>query len=340
MLISVIVPVYNVEKYLRQCLDSILAQTYKELEVVMVDDGSTDSCGDICEEYAAKHENFKVIHKENAGPGLARNTALEHITGEYVVFVDADDYLDPPCIATLYDSLVRDGVDMCKCGVRRITDNGEIVLTRSFDEEIFKGTLAKRAFLPRMLGSAPDKKDGVEPFAAASIYRVKPINELRVRFSSEHLYEDQSFNIDYAQHANGASTISYVGYNYRVNPGSLMRSYRKDRFKACRNYYTETKKKLEALGYDSAALQRFDGTFFWQLRACLAQEKQAVSGLSKEVALENISKICEDEVVKDVVSNYPLAKTGTKKRIFLILIKLKAVRTLQVLIELGAMGNR
>ena len=337
MLISVIVPVYNVEKYLRQCLDSILAQTYKELEVVMVDDGSTDSCGDICEEYAAKHENFKVIHKENAGLGFARNTGLEHITGEYVVFVDSDDYLDPTLIETLYSSLVRDGVDMCKCGVRRITDDGEIVLTRSFDEEIFKGTFAKRAFLPRMLGSSPSKKDGVEPFACASIYRVEPIKKYNLRFPSERkmIYEDQAFQIDYAQHANGASTISYVGYNYRSNPGSLMRSYRKDRFQACRYYYTETIKKLKALGYDSAALQRFDRTLFWQLKVCLGQEKQSVSGLSKKTALENISKICEDELVQGVISNYPMGKRGLKEKVFLSLIKLKAVRAIRMFIEKG-----
>lgn len=337
MLISVIVPVYNVEKYLRQCLDSILAQTYKELEVVMVDDGSTDSCGDICEEYAAKHENFKVIHKENAGLGFARNTGLEHITGEYVVFVDSDDYLDPTLIETLYSSLVRDGVDVCKSGYRRITDDGKIVASRSFDEEIFKGSLAKRAFLPRMLGSLPSKKDSIDPNVWASIYRVEPIKKYNLKFSSERklIAEDQLFNIDYAQHANGASTLSYVGYNYRVNPGSLLRSYRKDRFQACRYYYTETTKKLKALGYDSAALQRFDRTFFWQIKACIAQEKQSVSGLSKKAALENISKICKDEVVHEVIANYATTKKGLKEMVFRILVTIKAVRVLRMFVELG-----
>lgn len=114
MLISVIVPVYNVEKYLRQCLDSLLQQSYRDLEIIMVDDGSQDSSGEVCEEYACKYPHFKVVHKQNAGLGMARNTGLEHITGQYVVFVDSDDYLDEDAIEMLYRGLTENHVDMCK----------------------------------------------------------------------------------------------------------------------------------------------------------------------------------------------------------------------------------
>lgn len=337
MLISVIVPVYNVEKYLRQCLDSILAQTYKELEVVMVDDGSTDSCGDICEEYAAKHENFKVIHKENAGLGFARNTGLEHITGEYVVFVDSDDYLDPTLIETLYRSLVRDGVDVCKCGFRRVNDDGEILEVFKCQDEIFEGALAKDKLLPRMLGSSPEKKDWEIPSVCMSLHRVETIKKYNLRFPSERelISEDTVFQIDYMQHVNGVSTIDYVGYNYRVNECSLTTSYRKDRFNACKYFYLETIKKLKHLGYSRDVIQRFDRGFFIYLRMCLAQEKQAISGLDKKSCLKNISKICEDDVVRAIIKNYPISKLGIKRSLFLRLIQLKAARTLHFLIEKG-----
>ena len=335
MLISVIVPVYNVEKYLRQCLDSILAQTYKELEVVMVDDGSTDSCGDICEEYAAKYENFKVVHKENAGAGIARNTGLDHITGDYIMFMDSDDYLEPACIEILYNNLVNHGVDMCKCGYRRVNDEGTIIKVFKYQDEIFKEAQAQKKFLPRMLGSLPTKKDSIESGPCMSIYSVKPIKQHYLRFPSERefIFEDLMFNVRYMQYANGASTISYIGYNYRYNPSSLMKSYRKDRFEAIKHFHIVVRKKLQELGYDSSVLQRFQRLFFVHLRMCLAQEKQSISGLDKKSCLKNISKICEDEVVRETITSYPVNKMGIQQATFLRLIQLKAVRTLRFLIE-------
>ena len=239
MLISVIVPIYNVERYLRQCLDSLINQTYNELEVIMVDDGSKDSSGKICDEYSEKYDNFKVVHKENAGLGMARNTGFEHIKGEYVTFVDSDDYLEPDCIATLYNELRNKDVDMCKGGFKRVIDSGKIVSNRIYDNELFQGEKAKKEMLPRMIGSSPTKHDSIEMCVWGALYNTKPIFEHNLRFPSERelISEDLVFNIDYMQYANGACTIDKAGYNYRVNLGSLSTSYRKDRFEASKHFY-------------------------------------------------------------------------------------------------------
>lgn len=93
-LISVIVPVYNVEKYIRECLDSIVNQTYKNLQIILVDDGSTDNSGKICDEFAKKDSRITVVHQENQGAGVAKNTGLELIEGEYFSIIDSDDYID------------------------------------------------------------------------------------------------------------------------------------------------------------------------------------------------------------------------------------------------------
>ena len=100
--ISVIIPVYNVEPYLRQCLDSVVNQTYKNLEIIIIDDGSPDNCGAICDEYAAKDKRIQVIHKENCGLSAARNDGLARATGEWIAFVDSDDW----CELDLYEKAI------------------------------------------------------------------------------------------------------------------------------------------------------------------------------------------------------------------------------------------
>ena len=99
--ISIIVPIYNVERYFRRCMNSLLNQTLQDIEIILVDDESPDNCPEICEEYAAKDSRIKVIHKKNAGLGFARNSGLKLATGEYVAFVDSDDYVD----LTMYEKL-------------------------------------------------------------------------------------------------------------------------------------------------------------------------------------------------------------------------------------------
>ncbi|MBR6030513.1 MAG: glycosyltransferase family 2 protein [Bacteroidaceae bacterium] len=111
-MISVIVPIYNVEPYLRRALDSIISQTYKEWEAILVDDGSTDGCGKIADEYARKDNRFRVIHKPNGGLSDARNAGMRQIQGEYILFLDADDFLHPQLMSLCMEATLRDGSDI------------------------------------------------------------------------------------------------------------------------------------------------------------------------------------------------------------------------------------
>lgn len=107
-LISVIVPVYKVEEYLARCVDSILGQTYRNLEILLVDDGSPDRCGEICEEYAARDTRIRVIHKENGGLSSARNAAIDVAQGEYLGFVDSDDWIEPETYEALLEMALQE----------------------------------------------------------------------------------------------------------------------------------------------------------------------------------------------------------------------------------------
>ena len=133
-MISVIVPVYNVEKYIRACLDSIINQTYRDLEIILVDDGSTDSSGAICDEYAQKDTRIQVIHKENGGVSSARNVGLQNASGEYIGFVDSDDVVHYDFFAILHN-LLNDGGDMSICSMKKFYNHSYDKCERSLAQE-------------------------------------------------------------------------------------------------------------------------------------------------------------------------------------------------------------
>lgn len=123
-LISIIVPIYNVEKYLPKCVESIAHQTYRNLEIILVDDGSPDRCGEMCDQYAVKDSRIKVIHKQNGGLSDARNTAIDVAKGEYITFVDSDDYILPDYIESLYENLKKYNADISISLPRTVDENG------------------------------------------------------------------------------------------------------------------------------------------------------------------------------------------------------------------------
>ena len=124
--ISVIVPVYNCEKYLRQCIDSIVNQTYSKLEIILIDDGSIDSSGKICDQYSLSDTRIKVVHQENQGVSAARNAGLEQANGEFITFVDADDNLELDMYELLVGMMQDYDADICHCGYKRVLPNGEL----------------------------------------------------------------------------------------------------------------------------------------------------------------------------------------------------------------------
>ncbi len=126
-LISVVIPVYNVEKYLCRSIDSVVQQTYKNLEIILVDDGSTDGCPEICDEYAKKDNRIKVIHKENGGLSDARNAGIREVHGSYVGFVDSDDWIALNMYENLLDLIEKAHADIAVCGVVRVEEEKEIM---------------------------------------------------------------------------------------------------------------------------------------------------------------------------------------------------------------------
>ena len=137
-LISIIVPVYNVESYLKKCLESIINQTYKNIEIILIDDGSTDSSGKICDDYANKDKRIKVIHKQNGGVSDARNTALDICRGDYIGFIDSDDYIELDMYETLLKFLLNNNLDVAMCSSYTVK-NKQLIRCKNFKPYILTG---------------------------------------------------------------------------------------------------------------------------------------------------------------------------------------------------------
>ena len=335
MLISIIVPVYNVEKYLRQCLDSLIKQTYKNIEIVIIDDGSTDNSGKICDEYEKKNKNIKVIHKKNEGLGLARNTGLELIKGEYVMFVDSDDYVSNEICEVLLNNMNNNNYDYCKCGYCSFDNNGKLFSTKKYCNEKFYENDSKFQMMARMIGSLPDKKDVIEPSVWACIYKADIIKKYNIKFPSERelISEDIVFNLEYMEHVQSSGIIDYCGYFYRFNPKSLSKSYKKDRYDKIVYLYDYLYNRLTELKYNNDAFIRLNTLFFVNLKVIISQEKN--SNKSAIEIKKTIDYLLNNEKTRKIINEYPINQQHFKQRLFLYFLKYKMSFTLLFLLKIN-----
>lgn len=213
MMVSVIVPVYKAEKFIAKCIESILGQTYKNLELILVDDGSPDRSGEICDEYAAKDNRIRVIHTDNHGVSHARNTGLDRATGEYVCFVDSDDWVSPDYIQNL------------------IPEQGEDLVHGGY-VHMAKGEMTKKAFFQAHTASRSQWRENFEENWSqgalmapwGNSYKRAILEEHHIRFPTDlDIAEDMVFNLEYLIHCELVRYHEQCDYFYRVDNGdSLM----------------------------------------------------------------------------------------------------------------------
>lgn len=219
-LLSVIVPVYNAGQYLSQCLDSIIGQTYKNLEIILVNDGSTDGSGAICDEYAHRDGRIRVIHKANGGQGMARNRGLSVATGDYVSFIDSDDWID----LSMYDSAISifacsPHLAIVRYGVRRCWQDGKESFERLNTEEVI------RIQGEKIISSYGN--EGCDGIMCSSVYRMEIFKESGLSYPEGIVHEDEALSLSIscflAQKKESQVYIcSDIMYNYRMVAGSTV----------------------------------------------------------------------------------------------------------------------
>lgn len=230
--ISIIVPVYKVEQYLGRCIHSIFAQTFTDYEVILVDDGSPDKCPEMCDQYVGIDNRVRVIHKQNEGLGMARNSGLDIADGEYVVFIDSDDWMDPEQCELLYSRIVSSNCDFALCGYKSVSDT-EVLQTVKISDKVC--VIGGEALLPLYL------TDRINMSVWHGIYRRSFIEANGLRFLSERevVSEDITFSIRAALCASSVLLMPEPLQNYFKNPCSITSSFQSDRFRKLLVLYQE-----------------------------------------------------------------------------------------------------
>lgn len=210
-MISVIVPVYNVEKYLRRCLDSIMNQTFRELEILVIDDGSTDASGEICDEYAEQDKRIRVFHTENRGLSAARNLGLDEASGEWIGFVDSDDWIEVDMYEVLLNKALETDAEIVECGVFKERDG--VVKEHGREDMLLSGMDAVKELL---CGHLSD-------YAWDKLWNSRCFEKLR--FPVNRVHEDTAITYQCLANADKVCVLSQSKYHYVYRPNSLSTTY-------------------------------------------------------------------------------------------------------------------
>ena len=341
--VSVIVPVYNTEKYLCQCINSITSQTLRDIEIIIV----AEMCARMCDELAEKDPRIKVVHKENGGLGLARNSGISVACGEYVGFVDSDDYIKPSMYETLYKAAEKNNADLAISGICFVGGNtfnqcGDYSEKHYFSEDtLFEGEGIKSLLLG-VVGALPneaeDSRYGVS--VCKNIFRRSLLCRENIEFFSERkiISEDTLFMVDFVKRAERAIGVAGAFYCYRRNDASLSKSYRSDRGEKVMIFLAELEEHIkDQLSRDEYGLY-FDRLVQGYGRILCSQEiMYAYDNKIKYRDLRaRLQKICTDDTMASVLQTYPWHRLPKKQAAFAFCMKHKLYRLQRLMVLLRA----
>lgn len=339
-LVTVVLPIYNVEKYLNRCVESVVNQTYSNIEILLIDDGSTDNCSRMCDEWAKKDGRIKVIHKENQGLGMARNTGIDNAEGEYICFFDSDDFIAPETVEEAYKKVVSDKADICQFGVNFADESGAVSdsFVSPLGYDLYSGEKLRNFFLPEFI--APDPKGSGERMFYMSpclmLYSMELINKVNWRFVSERdiISEDVYSLLLLFRYVEKVTVIPAAYYFYCRNEQSLSRKYVPDRFEKIRNFYNETKALCERLGYDDEIIHRVSKPYLAFTISAMKQE--SVADRSQKENRQKLKELINDSTLQAVLRANKYDKVSTNRKILFFAIRNKMYSLCYLLLKMKA----
>lgn len=338
--VTIVLPIYNVEKYLERCIKSVVNQSYSNLEIILVDDESPDNCPDICDEWAKKDQRIKVIHKKNGGLGYARNTGIENATGEYICFFDSDDYVALDTVEKAYKLAVKEKADIVTFGYNQVNSHGKTI--NSYipkpSKMVYAGREIQEILLPDMI--APDTSTGkvtnLWMSMCGAIFSMDLIQRSNWRLVSERniISEDVYSLLCLYKVVRKVAVISEALYFYCENRTSLTHTYRSDRYERIKFFYDECIKKCNELKYPEVVKRRLFYPYFSNVIA--AMKMIVLSDLSKLEKKKEIDSIITDNHIQEVLKKADFSHESFNRKLLIYIIRKKYYRLCYLVIRVKA----
>lgn len=320
--VSVIIPVYKVEKYLERCVNSVLNQTYENIEIILVDDGSPDNCPALCDEIAAKNDRVSVVHKENGGLSSARLAGFEVANGTFVLFVDSDDYIANNMIEKLVSAIEQNNADLAICGYNIVVGQQSTQKLLDYQESLIEGkeNVRENYILP-LIGRS-NNKINIPGFICIRLFRRSLIQ--KEFFVSERIYykEDHIFDLLYGDYTSKIAVVNEALYSYCFNENSLTNVYRENKWEMYKNLFAFNEKYL--LERNIYAPERLSSFLIGSLFSVV--DNALLTGSYSGYRIE-IKKICDDSLAKQVI-NSKLDNVSKSHRLTILLLRCKMYRVL------------
>lgn len=324
---SIVLPVYNVDRYIERCVKSILLQDFDDFEIILVDDGSTDNCPRICDKLSAKESRIKTVHKQNDGLGMARNTGLEEAKGKYIF---SDDYILPGLLSEIYAKLSEYDYDAVFYGFKRVDANNKqlnVLIPNPLKDVYMSTEEIKNTLLQDFIGRNPHNgyQSNLRISACNCCWKNDFLKENDLRFVSERDYisEDIYFYTEVFQYLKSVTFIKKAYYCYCQNFGSLTFTYKPQRFAEIRKFYRHIIEYAATLGYPEEVMLRFHSSFVSTTMACLKMEAAQIKSRGLRKTYKRFKDICGDENIINAVNVYPSQHLGKNWKIFFFCVKKK-----------------
>lgn len=325
-IISVIVPVYNVESYISKCIESILNQSFIYFELILINDGSTDDSGSICEKYALQDNRINVIHKNNGGLASACKCGIENSTGKYIVFVDSDDWIDDDMLETLFTEVEKNNAQIVLChAIREYRDKQVLKKMHLLDSRLYKRNEIKNEIFSGLISTGYRGQKKISNSRCAKLFDAELVKK-NLKYYSIDVINGEDLQLTFAIILDAESIFcinNYYPYHYRVNENSLTRSYINNFIEKSIDLYNH----IDFISNDKNVFDFKEQLNIWftnRVLVAINQEFSKKNDFDKKITINKIDQLSTNDDLQRILGSSNISRFSLFDRIILYLIKMKS----------------